>query len=303
MTGSASPLVKRLYRPPLVGVLALVTVFLALPLTHSLSVLALNTLGRERSFFLYFPMGVLALGMLWYGVRRDREVSGTLLGFIAGMLLWTGWASYAFRFNEISLGLPMPQLDETTRWPNNLLYIQGSIGICVVTLLYFVLSKDTRCNAFLWLQRRLRLNLGRPAAAAGRNICRVTFIETVYVTWFFYGMSLFIADPRFLGYYHPVTYGILALLVIWGGYLFWRLMKFTRVMAGIRYAIPTKAILWIPFGEAFPKFGFYEEVWLEPWSHPPAMLAVLVVFVVLFVATAVLPQRRSSGIVDREAGQ
>lgn len=70
-------------------------------------------------------------------------------------------------------------------------------------------------------------------------------------------------------------------------------MKFTRVMAGIRYAIPTKAILWIPFGEALPKFGWYEEVWLRPWEHPLAMLAVLGVFAALFLATVLMPQRRS----------
>lgn len=289
----ASAFLRRFYRPPLIGVIALVTVFLALPLTHSLSVLALNSLGRERSFFLYFPLGVIAAVMLWYGIRRDREVSGTLLGFAAGLLLWTGWASYAFRFNEISLGLPMPQLDDATRWPNNLLYIQGSIGICVVTLLYFVLDRNTRCNAFVWIQRRMGLDLGKPAPARHRNFCRITFIETVYVTWFFYGASLFLADPRFLGYQHPLAFGILGALLIWGSYLFWRLIKFTRVMAGIRYAIPTKAILWVPFGEAFPKYGFYEEVWLQPWAHPPAMIGVLLAFLVLVAGVAALPQRRS----------
>ena len=287
-------LLLRLYRPPLVGVMALVVVFLALPLTHSLSMVARGLTKSVDPLLVYFPIGALALGFLVYGIRRNTEVAGTLIGFVSGMLAWTGWAAYAFRFNEISLGLPMPVLDGTTRWPNNLLYIQGSFGICVVTLLYFVLSRDTRCNAFLWLQRLFRLDFGRPDSAQGRNYCRVTFIETVYVTWFCYGASLFIADPRFIGYQNPLSYVAAGGLAVWGLYLFWRLMKFTRVMAGIRYAIPTKGILWIPFGEMLPKYGWYEEVWLRPWEYPRAMAVVLGIFAILLLAAMVLPQRRTS---------
>ena len=284
----------RLYRPPLVGITALVVVFLALPLTHSLSMVARTLAQSIDPFFVYVPIGAVALLLLIYGIRHNSEVAGTLIGFVSGMLLWTGWAAYAFRFNEISLALPMPVLEGGTRWPSNLLYIQGSFGICVVTLLYFVFDRDTRCNAFLWLQRRLHVDLGRQDSAQGRNYCRITFIETVYVTWFCYGASLFIADPRFVGYRNPVSYLLVGALAGWGLYLFWRLMKFTRVMAGIRYAIPTKAILWITFGEALPKYGWYEEVWLRPWDYPRAMLALFVVFASLLTATMFLPQRRSS---------
>ncbi len=76
-------------------------------------------------------------------------------------------------------------------------------------------------------------------------------------------------------FYRPSLVGTLTL---WGFYLLWRLLKFTRIMAAIRYAIPTKGILWINFGETLPEYGWYEEVWLRPWAHPGAML---------------LPQRRA----------
>lgn len=289
-----SSVAARLYRPPLVGIVALVAVFLALPLTHSLSMVARILAQSIDPFLVYVPIGVVALLLLIYGVRRNTEIAGTLIGFVSGMLLWTGWAAYAFRFNEMSLGLPMPVLDGSTRWPSNLLYIQGSFGICVVTLLYFVLDRNTRCNAFLWLQRLLHLDLGRQDSAQGRNFCRITFVETVYVTWFCYGASLFIADPRFVGFQNPVSYPLVGGLAAWGLYLFWRLMKFTRVMAGIRYAIPTKAILWIAFGEALPKYGWYEEVWLRPWDYPRVMLATLAIFAGLLIATMFLPQRRTT---------
>ena len=299
LTGSGSPpaqlppAIARVYRPPLVGAVALAVVLLAVPLTHSLSMLlraAGDAVGNPA--LAYVPVGIAGLLLLVWGIRRNTEVAGTLAGFICGLLLWTGWAAYSFRVNEVSLGLPMPVLDGDMRWPNNLLYIQGSLGICLVTLLYFALNRDTRCSAFLWLQRLVRLDLGKPESAQGRNLCRITFIETVYVTWFCYAGSLLLADPRVVGYGNPVHYGLVGALTLWGFYLLYRLLKFTRVMAAIRYAIPTKGILWITFGETLPKYGWYEEVWLEPWAHPGAMLGALLFLVALVGVTLVLPKRR-----------
>lgn len=291
-TTTVNPWLARFYRPPWVGLLALMVVLLALPLSHSVTTLVNYTVGREASHLFLLPLGVFSLGLLVWGIRRDREVSGTLIGFLAGYLLWTAWASYAFRFNEISLGLPMPEFTDGSRRPMHLLFIQGSFGICVVMLLYFVFDRDTRCNAFMWIQRVLRVNMGDRSSRRDRNYCRVTFMETVTVIWFCYAVSLFLGDPRYLGYHHPVTYVILAGLSVWGLYLLWRLMRFTRLMAAIRYAIPTKALFWIPFGEFFPRYGFYEEVWLRPWEHPRVMLGVLAVFGVLFLISPLLPQRR-----------
>jgi len=288
------PALARFYRPPVVGGIALAVVLLAVPLTHSLSMLIRgvgDALGNPA--LAYLPVGFAGLFLLVWGIRRNTEVAGTLIGFATGLLLWTGWAAWSFRANEVSLGLPMPALDGDTRWPSNLLYIQGSLGICLVTLLFFALNRDTRCSAFLWLHRLFRLDLGRPDTAQGRNFCRITFIETVYVTWFCYAGSLLLADPRVVGYGNMTHYVLIGALTLWGFYLLWRLLKFTRIMAAIRYAIPTKGILWITFGETLPKYGWYEEVWLRPWAHPGAMLGVLTVFAGLFIAAMLLPQRRA----------
>lgn len=63
-------------------------------------------------------------------------------------------------------------------------------------------------------------------------------------------------------------------------------------MAAVRYAIPTKAIFWILFGELAPWYGFYDEVWLKPLEYSASMWAVLVLFAFIFVAIGFLPQRR-----------
>ncbi|MDX2142837.1 MAG: hypothetical protein SFV19_05755 [Rhodospirillaceae bacterium] len=282
-------------RPPFVGIIAFVAIFLGTPLAHSISVSVREVVGKSNEFAVFFIMGAVALAMLLYGVRRNDEVSGTILGYAAGILMWIGWASYAFKFNEYSLGLGMVARDESgSKLPFHLLFIQGSFGICVATLLFFVFNKDTRCNAFRWIQKTFRLNVGEPDSGQGRNFCRITFLETIYVTWFCYAASLFLGDGRFLGYDHPVTYAIVGGLALWGCYLLYRLMKFTRVMAAMRYAIPTKSIFWIPFGEFAPRWGFYDEVWLKPAEYSGTMWTVLVVFAVLLVASGFLPQRRQA---------
>jgi hypothetical protein len=282
----------RWHRPPFIGLLALFVAFLGTPLSHSLSVLATRAAGREHSFWLLFPLGCVALALFVVAVRSRRESTGTLLGYLSAMLMWTGWAAYAFKFNEISLHLPMAGI-EGGRRPMNLLFIQGSVGVCVAVLAYFVFDKDTKCNAFRWLQRVMRLDLGKPEPGRTRNFGRVTFIETLTVLWFCYAVSLFLGDPRFLGYHHPATYAAIGGLALWGGYLVWRLLHFTRVMAGIRYAIPTKAIFWIPFGEFFPRYGFYEEFWLEPWNYGTEVSVVLALFLGLALLAILVPQRRS----------
>ena len=125
-------------------------------------------------------LGLAGLFLLIYAVRDgEKETKGTLLGFVAGLMLWTGWAAYLFAYNHMALGRPMMELTPTQQRPLSILFMQGSFGICVVTLLFFVLNKNTKCNAFRWLQRKLHLSLGRADSGQDRNFARITFIETI----------------------------------------------------------------------------------------------------------------------------
>jgi hypothetical protein len=285
---------SRCYRVPLIGLFAFVAVLLANPVVHSLSVAAKQMVPREHVSFVHLAIGALGLVLLVYGTKRDNEIRGTLLGFAAGLLVWLGWASYAFAYNQLDLQLAPMTVTPTQLRPAGLMFIQGSIGICIAVLLFMVLNEDSKCNAFRWLQRHLHLNSGKGASGKNRNYCRITFLETIMVTWFCYGISLFMGDERFLGYHHPVTYILVGLLAAWSLYLLWRLSKFNRVMAGIRYAIPVKAIFWVPFGEFLPRIGLYEEVWLHPGDYSVAMWAVFLVFLALIISTAFLPQHRQA---------
>jgi len=289
---------QRLYRPPFIGLFAFIAVLLANPVVHSLSVALKELFPREYTSLVHLMIGVVGVAMLVYGTRRDSEVLGTLLGFGAGLLVWLGWASYAFFYNQFDLELsPVALTSEQTR-SEGLMYIQGSVGICIAVLLFMALNKESKCNAFRWLQRHLRLGLGKAASGDGRNFTRITFLETIMVTWFCYSVSLFMGDGRFLGYQHPGTYALVVLLGVWSLYMLWRLLKFNRVMAGVRYAIPVKAIFWIPFGEFLPKYGYYEDVWLRPMDYSIEMWAGFLIFLALILSTAFLPQRRLKTLED-----
>lgn len=288
-----SPALQKLYRAPFIGLFAFIAVLLANPVAHSLGVALKEMLPPAIGGSAHLLLGLVGLGLLLHGTRREGEVQGTLLGFAAGLLIWLGWASYLFAYNPMDLNQGMVEVAPGQNRPAMLLYIQGSFGICVATLLFFVFNKDSKCDAFRWIQRKCRLSLGKAGSGQGRNFCRITFMETIYVTWFCYGLSLFLGDNRFLGYHHWATYGIVALLAVWAIYLIWKLSKFTRVMAAIRFAIPTKAIFWIPFGEFAPKYGFYEDIWLKPQEYSLVMWGVFILFVALICATAFFPQRKS----------
>lgn len=291
--GGGQALLQAVYRPPVIGLLAFVGILLTVPTAHSWAVFTRDYLPAGWSGSANLLLGLAGLGLLLYAVRDgEKEVKGTLLGFVAGLMLWTGWASYLFAYNHIALGRPMMALTPDQSRPLSILFMQGSFGICVVTLLFFVLNKNSKCNAFRWLQRKLHLSLGKADSGQDRNFARITFIETVYVTWFCYGITLFMGDRRFLGYDHPVTYALVAFFALWSFYLLWKLSKFTRVMAAIRYAIPTKAIFWIVFGEFGPRWGWYTDFWVHPTEYLGEILGVLVIAALLLGATVYLPQRK-----------
>lgn len=284
---------KDWHRPPLIGIFAFLAVLLTLPVAHSWSAFTREIIPAAASGPANFLLGLCGLLLLIYAIRDgQQETKGTLLGFISGLMLWTGWAAYMFAYNHMALGRPMMDITPEQSRPLSILFMQGSFGICVATLLYFVLDKNTKCNAFRWLQRKLRLSLGRADSGQDRNYAKITFMETIYVTWFCYGFTLFLGDDRFLGYQHPATYVIVAAIGVWSLYLIWKLSKFTRIMAAIRYAIPTKALFWIVFGEYGPRLGWYKEFWLHPTEYTPEILGVLAITIILLTLPVYMPQRK-----------
>jgi hypothetical protein len=270
-TATATPgsgkLMGLLYRPPWVGLLAFLIVFVVQALGHTVMIVMEEVWpGPGYVYQSAFAMGLLGAVLMFIGMRSQSEVAGTWYGFWAGTFLWTGWIEFSFVWAGNTLGVPDlmdPRVPGQIATKAEYLVMMSSIGLMGATLLFFLLNKETKCNFFLWFQRHLGLKVGKPNPAHQRNFAAITAIETLYLLWFFYLLLLFIYDENILGDHHPVTYGIFFLNVIWAVYLFQRLMKFWKVTTAIRYGIPTAIIAWNVV-EIAGRWHLFTEFWERP---------------------------------------
>ncbi|MCB2108900.1 MAG: hypothetical protein KDE14_14420 [Rhodobacteraceae bacterium] len=254
-------------RPPFIGLLAFVIVFVVQALGHTVMIVMEDVWpGPDFVYYSAFGMGVVGAVLLFIGMRSKNEVAATWLGFWAGTFLWTGWVEFSFVWNAHYLAVPdlMDMTDPTKiATKSEYLVMMSSIGVMGATLMYFLFNKETKCNFFLWFQRNLGLRTGKPNPAHERNFAAITALETIYVVWFFYLVLLFMYDENILGERHPVTYGIFFINVIWSVYLFQRLMRFWKVTTAIRYGIPTAIICWNTV-EIAGRWHLFTEFWEHP---------------------------------------
>ncbi|MBK6598510.1 MAG: hypothetical protein IPG25_11755 [Proteobacteria bacterium] len=262
-----SKLMSLLYRPPWVGLLAFIIVFVVQALGHTVMIVMEDVWpGADYVYQSAFAMGLFGAVLLFLGMRHTNEVSATWYGFWAGTFLWTGWVEFSFVWSANYLAVP-DLMDKAVAGAiatkAEYLVMMSSLGIMGATLAYFLLNKETKCNFFLWFQRNAGLKTGKPTSGHQRNFAAITALETIYVIWFFYLLLLFMYDENILGERHPVTYGIFFLNVIWTVYLFQRLMRFWKVTTAIRYGIPTAIIAWNTV-EIAGRWHLFTEFWEHP---------------------------------------
>jgi len=261
---------------------------------HSVLSLVMDGFPPGHETAISIAIGAIAVAMVIYGSARNSETLGTWLGFVAGHLVWTGWIELSFRFNPELMDMGPLVVNGERILSASLLFVEATVGLLMATLPFFVFNRDTRCNAFRGIQRVTGFDAGKPAPGADRNFARITFMEVLYVIWFCYAVSLFLVDKRFLGAHHPVTYVAGFGLIAWTFYLLLRLARFTRVMAGVRYAIPTAGIFWTAV-EIAHEWGLYDEFWSKPQEYVLEMGIVVAAFIVAVILAAVMPARRTSG--------
>ncbi len=281
MAGNAVPLAEgrlrqMLYRPPWVGLLAFGIVFVVQALGHTVMILMEDIFGHQYVYQIAFAVGIAGAVLLFLGMKSRNEVAATWLGFWAGTLLWTGWVEFAFVWAANFLNVPDlmdKNLPGEIATKAEYLVMMSSIGVLGATLVYFLLNKETKCNMFLWIQRKLHVKTGKPNPEHERNFASITALETIYVIWFFYLLLLFMYDDNILGDHHPVTYAIFFFNIIWTVYLFLRLMKFWKVTTAIRYGIPTAIIAWNAL-EIAGRWNLFTSFWEKPWDYGLEMGAI-----------------------------
>jgi hypothetical protein len=286
-----SGLMSLLYRPPWVGLMAFAIVFIFQGIGHTIMIVMENVWPGEH--YIYesaFALGLFGAVLLFYGMRSEKEVAATWLGFWAGSFLWTGWVEFAFVWSGDFLQVPDlmdPNIAGEIATKAEYLVMMSSIGVLGATLVYFLLNPETKCNMFLWLQRNAKLKTGKPTKGHKRNFAAITALETIYVIWFFYLVLLFLYNEDIAGEKSIAAYVFFFLNTIWAVYLFQRLVKFWRVTTAIRYGIPTAIIAWNSV-ELMGRWNLFTSIWEKPqefWLEMTLFTVAVVIAACLAVIT------------------
>jgi hypothetical protein len=164
--------------------------------------------------------------------------------------------------------------------------------VLLATLVFFFFNKDTRCNAFRWLHRSLRMNPGATSSGAKRDISSIVAMETVFVTWFFYIYLLMLYDPQLGGGDRSITaYASLGLYIAWTAFLANRLLRFQRMAPAIRYAIPTGIIGWTAI-EIMGRWDLFTSFWERPQEYGKEMAIVGVALLIALIFSMLSPARQ-----------
>ncbi len=293
------PTGSKLWRAPFVGIVVVVIMLFGIGLAHALMRAIEESLGRDNTYIASVFMGLAAIIALWYGVKSKSENFATWIGFFSGIVIWMTWVEFFYMYyGRKNFGL-MPRMEngEVTTEPEYLIML-GTVGVLAFMLVYYIFDKDTRCNMFVWIQNRLGLRDGLgpgTKTARDRNYAVITFMETIYVTWFCYAWNLVVFDPAFVGFGESAYYAEVATVFVsitWGGYCFSRLMKYRRTSTAVRYGLPTANILWISV-EISSRWGAFTEIWLYPGKYPIELLTLFAAFAVLTIMIYRAPKKPS----------
>lgn len=289
-SGFADNFKRVFYRPPWVGLLAFFVVFLMQGLGHTQMVLMEAIFGEQYVYQSAFVTGLIGAICLFFGMRMKGEVGATWLGFFAGTCLWTGWVEFTYVWSANVLNVPDlmdPYAAGEIATKAEYLVMMSSAGVLLATLAPLLMNRETKCNMFVWFQRRLRLRTGKPSRGYERNFGYVTCLETIYVIWFCYLALLFIYDESILGDRHPVTYGILFAGTVWSLYLIRRLIQMWKVTTAVRYAIPTAIIAYSCY-EIVGRWNLFADIWVHPglyWKELTGFFLALIIAAALAVLT------------------
>lgn len=263
---------------------AVVLALLMMPIGH-MAVMLLRLIDDPWLFACAnVTVGLLGFAVMWSGVDKP-ELKASLLGFVAGHLMFVGFFEFGFELAARAFALePLrnPVTGEVVLAPS----LQINEASFFILLLLFLLSyanKQVRCNMIVWLRKVLRMKAGLATEAAkDRSYTTITAGETIFVIWMIYAISLITLDPRILGVSHPVSSLIYCWFLVWPIYLSFRIGKIKPPGLCFRYAIPVGVLFWC-WVEMFASVDMLVEFYLQPQRYPWRCLAVVLLAIGLFV--------------------
>jgi len=283
------------------GIFAFLIVLFLMPVGHALMVLNEKTLTAHKLLGA-FIIGLMGLIAIIYGIKRNTNKSlSTLMGLLAGVLIWTGWVEFSFVWIAEKLSVqPLIENGEVTTKPEYLV-MMSSLGLLSTVLLYFLFSA-TKCQFFNWFQKLFKFkNHLIQDQTRPKLLAVTTFIETIVILWTFYIVLLLVYDNDIAGDKHPATYLVAFGSLFWSIYLFINLSKINNYDYAIRYAIPTVIIFW-NFIEVIGRWNLFKEIWVHPFEHMlenAIILALLIAFTTYYIIENYLAKIKNATIKNR----
>lgn len=263
------------------GISAFLLVLLLMPIGHALMVLN-EILLPDHKYLSAFLIGLLGVVFIIWGILNDtNRTLATIMGLLAGILIWTGWVEFSFVWVAEKLQVAPYMEDGSVATKPEYLVMISSLGLLSTMVLMYFFTK-TNCTFFSWFQRRASAGRKIRFNSSRKPISMIVFMETIMIIWLFYIVLLVVYDPEIFGDRHPATYAVAYGSLIWSAILFAKLLRIRKFDYAVRYAVPTVVIFW-NFIEVLGRWELFKEIWIHPFEHGIelgvmllAMLAVVI---------------------------
>lgn len=261
------------------GLLSFLLVLILMPIGHAIMVLNEKLLlGYKYEGALF--MGLIGIAILVWGIKKNSSPTfATILGFLGGVLVWTGWVEFSFMWIAEKNNVANLIIDNEIATKREYLVMMSSLGL-LCTFYFFYLFSRTNCTFYIWQQKYFGFREDvKTQTGFKKPLALSTFIETIMIIWTFYVVLLLVYDEDIAGQNHIATYIVAYGSLLWSLYLLSKLIRIQSFDFAIRYAVPTVIIFW-NFVEVLGRWDMFKEIWVHPLEYK---WQVSVFFIILAV--------------------
>lgn len=281
------------------GFFSFLLVLLLMPIGHALMVMN-EIILLDDKFIGAIIMGFIGVALIVWGILKNKQTTlATILGFLGGVLVWTGWVEFSFVWNAEETKVADYIVNNEVATKKEYLVMLSSLGLVATITLYFIFTR-TYCTFFTWIQKYSGLKKHVMIQTGYKKPLAVTtFVETIMILWFFYIVLLIVYNPNIAGDRHPATYVAGIGSLIWSLYLITRLFKIQTFDYAVRYAIPTVIIFW-NFVEVLGRWELFNEIWVHPkeyWLPVSGFFVLLGILLYIFIKNPIFMRRKRADVL------
>jgi hypothetical protein len=260
-----------------------------MPIGHALMVLNEKLLHQDK-YIGAIAIGLIGLIFVFWGLKKNKKANfATIMGFLGGVLIWTGWVEFSFMWVAEKNNVQDFIENGKVATKKEYLTMLSSLGMLMTFFMFFMFTR-TSCTFFAWLQKKL--NYKQDISPEGQFIKKplaiTTFVETIMLLWFFYIVLLVVYDKDIAGDQHIATYIVAWGSLLWSVYLIAKLVTLQVFDYALRYAIPTVIIFW-NYIEILGRWNLFTEIWIHPfeyWIEISVMVLAMFLLLFLFIKTS-----------------